>query len=371
MNARSAPAALQILHIEDSATDHLLVKFALKSSHMLCHIRRVETLADLDACLQTMPYDLILADYHLPGFNAMEAWDHVRQLASPPPFVILSGAIGEEAAVEAMRLGVSDYVMKDNLGKLPLVMSRAIDNRRAVQERLNAEQALALSRQHLAELTAHLQTSIEHERASIAREIHDDIGGALTAIKFDLAWISRHTQDAQVLAHARAAAETLQHAIGASQRIMLNLRPAILDQGLIPALQWLVSEFERRTGIRTVFRATGEQIQADNTIQLVAFRTVQEALTNITKYAQCTRTSVDVSDQQGVLMVEITDNGTGFCVDTAAAPLHFGLRGLKERARTVGGWLDVSSQPGEGTAIILTIPLSPESSPPSPAETDP
>lgn len=371
MNARIACAALRILHIEDSATDHLLVKFALKSNHLPCDIQRVETLRDLDACLRGEHYDLILADYHLPGFNAMEAWSHVQQLTSPPPFVILSGAIGEEAAVEAMRLGVSDYVMKDNLGKLPLVISRAIDNRRTVQEKRKAEQALAQSRQHLAELTGHLQTSIEHERASIAREIHDDIGGALAAIKFDLAWIGRHTHDPQILSHVQAATQTLQHAIGASQRIMLNLRPAILDQGLIPAIQWLVSEFERRTGIRTVFRAVSEHIEADKAVQLVAFRTVQEALTNITKYAKCTSASVDVSDQQDVLMVEITDNGQGFCVATAQAPHHFGLHGLKERARTVGGWLDVSSQPGEGTAIILSVPLSPDSQASTSAGVDP
>src|SRR5690606_23027272 len=108
----------------------------------------------------------------------------------------------------------------------------------------------AESRERLAELAEHLQTSIEQERADIAREIHDDIGGALAAAKLDLAWVARRLEQPESAPHLENAMEMLQHALGASQRIMMNLRPPILDQGLVAAVQWLAEGFERRTRIR-------------------------------------------------------------------------------------------------------------------------
>jgi signal transduction histidine kinase len=217
---------------------------------------------------------------------------------------------------------------------------------------------LALSQQRLAELTDHLQSSIEEERASIAREIHDDIGGSLTSVKFDLAWITRNTPADQPLhAHALSALEMLQLALGASQRIMMNLRPPVLDQGLVAAVQWLAEGFERRTGVAVQMRTSSAQIAASPEIQLVAYRCAQEAMTNIGKYAQASRVEIDLSDREGFLTLEVTDNGCGMTAAQREKPRSFGLRGLQERARTVDGWLDVSSQPGRGTSIIVSIPL--------------
>jgi two-component system, NarL family, sensor histidine kinase UhpB len=150
----------------------------------------------------------------------------------------------------------------------------------------------------------------------------------------------------------------LQHALGASQRIMMNLRPAILDQGLHPALQWLTSSFEKRTGIKTQLISSPSLSQPDKPIQLAAYRTTQEALTNISKYANATVAWVEVSDAEDVLTVEIRDNGQGIAEADLNKPKSFGIRGLRERARTVGGWLDVSTRAGHGTSIILSVPLT-------------
>lgn len=348
---------LHILHLEDSLIDHRLTTATLRRAGLAFTIAHTDT---LDAFMQLAlaeNFDVILADYRLPGFTALDAWHEVAQQKMHPPFILLSGAIGEAAAVDAMRLGIADYVLKDDMARLPHVIQRACEVHQARLARERAIAELAASQRRLADLTEHLQSSIEQERAAIAREIHDDIGGALTAIRFDLAWVARHSTQPQVREHTQAATHMLQHALGASQRIMMNLRPPILDQGLVAAVQWLADSFERRTGVPTQVRSSAAHMVLANDVQLVAYRTAQEALTNISKYAAATQVRLELSDGENVLTLEISDNGCGIAPAALAKPKAFGIQGLHERARTVDGWLDVSSQPGKGTSVILSIPL--------------
>lgn len=363
MTAAATGRPIRILHLEDSEVDHALVKLALSRSGLSFDMVRVETLQAFLECSRSGDFDLILADYRLPGFTALEAWETLQQQRPHPPFVLLTGAIGESAAVDAMHRGISDYVLKDDLGRLEHVISRSIEVWRARIEKDAADLELAASQRRLAELTEHLQTSIEQERAAIAREIHDDVGGALTAAKFDLAWIGRHAQDVATQQHVATATEMLQHALEASQRIMMNLRPPILDQGLVAAVQWLASNFERRTGVLTRFQSATPSIELPKQIELVAYRTAQEALTNISKHAQCDHVRIDLTDGEGVLTLEISDNGKGIAKALLDKPKAFGLKGLRERAKTVGGWLDVSSKEGFGASVILSVPLRETSSP--------
>ncbi len=350
---------IRILHLEDSEIDHQLVVLHLRKHGLAFDMERVETLDAFGRSITEQAFDVVLADYHLAGFTALDAWALFQQQPQRPPFVLVSGAIGEAAAVEAIRMGFADYVLKDHIGKLGHVIERAIEVAQARLAKAQAAAELARSERQLAELAEHLQTSIEQERAAIAREVHDDIGGSLAAIRFDLAWVARHSTDPAMLARVAAAGDMLQHAIGASQRIMMNLRPPILDQGLVAAVQWLAEAFERRTGVSTVFRACRERIAANKTISLVAYRTAQEALTNISKYAQCSAVTIELSDAEGVLTLEVSDNGRGLDADALSKPKAFGLRGLHERAKTVDGWMDVSSRAGQGTSIILSVPLHP------------
>jgi signal transduction histidine kinase len=349
---------VRILHLEDSVLDHDIVQRTLRKTKGTYEIVRVETLPDFVRAVQTSSFDVILADYRLPGFTALDAWDALQALSLQLPFILLSGAIGETAAVDAIKLGMSDYLLKDDLGKLAHVIERAIEVQEAKRAKERADAELAASERRLAQFAEHLQMSIEQERAAIAREIHDDIGGSLAAIKFDLSWIGRHHADPPTLAHIEAASSMLQHALGASQRIMMSLRPAILDQGLEAAVDWLAREFEKRTGVKTQFRASSRQTPVGKAIQLTAYRTAQEALTNISKHAQCSEVRIELSDAEGVLTLEITDNGRGIPPMERDKPDAFGLKGLQERARTVGGWLDVSSRLGQGTSITLSVPLT-------------
>lgn len=359
-HAGNAGQSCRILHLEDSQIDHDMVKFVLKRSDLIFELQRVETLPEFLSCVESGSIDVILADYRLAGFTAIDAWNALLAVEGgrpPPPFILLSGAIGEPAAVDAVKRGISDYLLKDSMSKLPHAIHRAMEVYESRRAKGEADLELAQSERRLAELTEYLQSSIEQERASIAREVHDDIGGSLAAVRFDLAWIARHSTDADCLKHVAAATDMLQHAIGASQRIMHNLRPAILDQGLVAAVQWLASDFERRTGVRTRVRVVRETLQVSKAIQLVAYRTTQEALTNISKYAQANEVMIDLSDAKSVLTLEITDKGKGLSRSELEKSGAFGIRGLHERAKTVGGWLDVSSLMGQGTSIILSIPL--------------
>ncbi len=338
--------------------DHELTVAHLRRGGVHADVVRVETEAELRRALQHGgPWDAVISDYNLPGWSGIQALDLIKASGLDLPFVLLSGEIGEDAAVAAMRTGASDYLLKNNLARLVPSLLHAIEAAETRRARRQADLDLQTSKQRLHELAQHLQNSIEMERAAIAREIHDDVGGSLTALKFDLAWIARHSESPQVQARVQAALETVRLAIESSQRIMHNLRPAILEQGLVAALQWMCQRFERRTGVVCDLVTPRQALDLPAGVPLVAYRTAQEALTNVTKHAQATRVRVDLAVAAGVLSLEVSDNGRGIAPGDLAKVRSFGIRGLQERARTVGGWVDLSSS-SRGTTLILSVPLT-------------
>lgn len=355
MERPSSQRRVRVLHIEDSELDHALALTQLRRGGLDVEVLRVETQAHFEHALQG-DWDVILSDYNLPGFSGLAALDMLKASGRMIPFILVSGEIGEDQAVAAMRNGASDYLLKSNLARLAPAMLHAIEANESRRARMATDLALEESKQRLSQLAQHLQTSVEAERAAIAREIHDDVGGSLTALKFDLAWIARRAESPEVQQRARSALETVSHAIEASQRVMHNLRPAILEQGLVAALQWMTSRFEKRTGVPCVFRTSHEQMQLPVGMPLVAYRTAQEALTNVSKHSQAHRVQVDLALAGGILSLEVSDDGRGLSQADLAKERSFGIRGLHERASTVGGWVDLSSGPG-GTTLILSVPL--------------
>ncbi len=356
MPAPERQRSLRVLHLEDSDVDHELAAALLGRDGRPLTMLRVEDEAGFRAALED-DWDAVLADYHVPALPGLKALEILKGSGRLLPFVILSGETGEDVAVQAMRAGASDYLLKSNMRRLAPALQRAIEANETRRARDAADRELAASKQRLSELARHLQGSIERERAAIAREIHDDVGGALAALKFDLAWIARHAASADLKARALSALEMTGQAIEASQRIMHNLRPAILEQGLVAALQWMAQRFEKRTGVACAFRTSHDHLELPPGVPLVAYRAVQEALTNVSKHARAKRVTIDLSLTRGVLSIEVSDDGRGLTPDALGKAGSFGIRGLRERAETVSGWVDLSSDVA-GTTIILSVPVS-------------
>lgn len=216
------------------------------------------------------------------------------------------------------------------------------------------------SRARLAELTAHIETVKEQERARIAREIHDDLGGNLTAIKMALAMLGKRlpVDDAALQDKAAYLDALVDRTIDAVHRISLDLRPSILDFGLVAALEWQLKEFATQTGIACAFSGA-ERLDADPALDpdraSALFRIVQEALTNIAKHARATRVTVKLGRSRHYLSLEIADNGRGIGPADRAKPGSFGLRGMAERAAALGGTLTLGHANGGGTVVAIRI----------------
>jgi signal transduction histidine kinase len=219
---------------------------------------------------------------------------------------------------------------------------------------------VANSRAGLAELTAHIERVKEQERTRIAREIHDDLGGNLTAIKMALAMLTKRLPpDQPQLAEKAAYVDSLvDRTIEAVHRISLDLRPSLLDFGIVAALEWQVKEFEKQMGITCSFRSNEKEIDLGLDHATALFRIFQEALTNIAKHAGATRVEVVLQRRRQAVSLTICDNGGGIEAADRIKPGSFGLRGMSERARALGGTMTLSRAPGGGTMVAIEIKLS-------------
>jgi len=215
------------------------------------------------------------------------------------------------------------------------------------------------SRARLAELTEHIEQVKEQERTRIAREIHDDLGGNLTAIKMALAMLAGRLPDDPALTEKAAYLDHLvDRTIEAVHRISLDLRPSTLDLGIVAALEWQAREFEKQFGIACVFRSAERDIDLAPDHASALFRIFQEALTNIAKHAGATRVTVTLRRQRQHLALSICDNGRGITASDRLKPHSFGLRGMSERASALGGTLTLSAAPGGGTMVSVKIRLA-------------
>lgn len=347
---------MQLLVIEDSPLDYEMVVATLALQGQPVQARRVDSASGLRAALKSQRWDAIISDHHLPGFSSGEAYEIVRSQAEPPPFLIVSGMIGEDSAVEAMRRGVDDYLIKGRLARLGMAVRNAVAAATVRREKAAAQEMLRGSQQQLRNLSAALQTRIDEERGAMAREIHDEIGGALTAIRFDLELLDRQADEA-ARARIRRALEVLGQAAQATQRVIRDLRPPILDAGLVAALEWQVKQFRERLALQADFRCNLRDVAVDAAVAMTLYRACQEALTNISKHAQATTVCVDLHAGGGTLSLEVTDDGRGLAAGDLAKPGALGLRGLTERANAVGGAVEVSSAQGR-TTLMLWIPLA-------------
>ena len=216
------------------------------------------------------------------------------------------------------------------------------------------------SREQLSALASHVEKVKEQERLNLAREVHDDLGGNLTAIKIVLAWLKDNLpRDAtRLIQRTDYLDQVVDHTFEAAHRIASNLRPAALDLGIVPALKWQLQRFARNTDISYRFSATDEPVPLDPDAAIAVFRIVQEALTNVVKHAHATQVKLRLVRKKDSLRVSLSDNGQGIQPGRNDNDRHgFGLLGMSERAAALGGELTVQPVRHQGTRVSLRIPL--------------
>jgi PAS domain S-box-containing protein len=224
------------------------------------------------------------------------------------------------------------------------------------------ENLLRQSEEDLRDLASNLQNVREEERAAIAREIHDELGQQLTAIKLDVSWLDRKiVGDSIIKERINGVLLMLTEMIQSIRRISTQLRPSILDDlGLLEALRWLARDFQSRTGIRIVLECPEETLKPEPAITTGLFRIFQETLTNIARHAEATDVSARLYVEDEHLILTIMDNGKGFDPVAAKKKKTLGLLGMKERTLMMKGTYEIDSQPGKGTSLRFIVPLHPQ-----------
>lgn len=220
---------------------------------------------------------------------------------------------------------------------------------------LEREQATSLELRHLA---ARLQTSIEDERTRIARLIHDNLGQALTALKFDLFWLGRKTPETEEIQEKIGQmSKLIDGTIQQVRQLSVELRPGVLDDlGLSAALEWLAEDFSQRTGIETELSAEGSSDEMPANLATALFRISQEALTNVARHAQADHVRIGLKSTNDEWMLVIEDDGLGIDTEAVQSTHALGLLGMQERVLPFHGNLRWSGAPGEGTAVRVWVP---------------
>ena len=218
---------------------------------------------------------------------------------------------------------------------------------------------LMRSQEQLRELSSHLQFAKEQERTRIARELHDDLGGTLTAIKINLLRLlgGQPAERADLVQKIGSTSSLLDHAMDTVRNVSQSLRPGILDYGLQAAIEWQTREFEERLGITCELNCHAEVQSLDADASTALFRIFQETLTNISKHAEATRVIVTLAEDEEMVLLEVEDNGLGIAAQDMDKNGSFGIRNMRERVEALGGEIEIEGNVEQGTRVCVTIPL--------------
>ncbi len=240
------------------------------------------------------------------------------------------------------------------------VASIAIQNAVAYQQRLATVTELRESSKQLQGLAVSLDTAREQERLQISRELHDELGQTLTAVKFDLAWLSDQLeqQDETLAQKARDITSRMNTLIQTVRRIATELRPGMLDDlGLAASIEWQAHDFEKRSGIACKLSLSGEYSDLSQDQSLAIFRIFQEALTNVSRYADAKQVEVRLEKAGDMLTLELQDDGRGIKDEEITGSHSLGLIGMRERAKYLGGTFEIRGVPDQGTTLKVTLPV--------------
>ncbi|MFM1768000.1 MAG: hypothetical protein RJA22_529 [Verrucomicrobiota bacterium] len=354
-------SALDILLLEDQPADADAVEAELRGAGVGFVARRAGGRAAFAAALDARVPDVILSDFSLPDFSALDALALLRARRLEVPFILITGNRSEEVAVECIHQGADDYILKASLRRLPTSLKNALEKRAAAQARAAAEAAARA-------LPRLIRDAQEAERRRVARDLHDSVNQILSAVKFRLAAAEEKRPDRARAAEAwrdvGQARIDLEKAIAEVRCISRNLRPSELDDlGLAAAVRSLGREFADRTGLELELVLEPLPGRLDPGAELNLYRILQEALGNIERHAAARRVEVRLGPTSAPgppgLRLLIRDDGRGFdpaFADPAGPRPGMGLADLRERAAADGGSCVLRSAPGQGTEIQVEIP---------------
>jgi signal transduction histidine kinase len=386
MPERTNDARLRILLIEDNPGDARLIRDMLaRARGMACEPEWVDSLSAGIERLNAEPFDVVLLDLGLPEGRGIAT---LRRLLSEAPsastVIVMSGLNDEDVAVEAVHSGAQDYLVKGQVDaalltrsiRYAIERSQARDALRRAHEELEhrvaertselarnvtalkeTERRLNESQQLLRQLAARAEAVREEERKALTREIHDEMGQYLSALRLGVSLLElEFGQDNPSLQEkTRKLVALVDSTIKVVRSVVSSLRPAALDMGIVSALEWLAEQFTGRTGVPCCVHVEGD-IPLDEQRATELFRIVQESLTNISRHAHATDVDVTLKRNDTHYLVQVRDNGQGF--DPAVRKRQsFGLVGIRERALTLGGEAGIASVPGNGTTVSLEFPI--------------
>ena len=482
----NTPASVNVLLVEDSPTDALLIGEALIDITDFAHtLTRAESLGGALAHAQATRFDVVLLDLGLPDGNGIDTFRRFRHIAPDMPVLVLTGLADISVGLVAIQEGAQDYLLKreietallsrairyaiernramtaltaseerfqlavngasaglwdwnprtgalylsphfreivghdedelpndmqahmqiihpDDVERVTLALKAHTDDRRPydveyrvrtragdyrwiqsraqalwdasgrayrmvgwildITERRRANEALRESREELQRLSANIEHIREEEKTRIARELHDDLGQLLTALKIDMVRFEQAIEgkiDDEIAGGLRNVYGLIDQLVASVRRIAADLRPVMLDDlGPIPAIDWFVHEFTARHGIAVNAQLDINEVAFNRDSGTEVFRMVQEGLTNIARHSGADQANVENAREEPFCIVKISDNGRGALPDARRSRQSFGLIGMRERAARLGGELTVETAPGQGFALTITLPLA-------------
>jgi signal transduction histidine kinase len=356
------PATIRLLCVEDSPDDVELMAIALERADLQRRyvLHRVEDASGFTDALQE-DFDVILCDFNMPRFSPYAALQILVARRCGTPLVVVTRAIGEEAAVHVLRCGAKDYLTKDKLGTLPQIIERVMTERRRVLEQERMGRELEAAYRRLKKLSARLVVAQERERTLISRELHDQLGQTLTGMVIHLHAAKRVADPAAVQKHTDTAMDMAQAAVQQLKTLSFSLRPAQLDLlGLVAATHSAVQRIAEPADLAFSVSSRGQEPVALGATASVALRLVQEALNNVVRHAQASHIAVRLRFlPQGRIGVLVIDDGVGFdkhrMLGGQAGEHNVGLYGMIERTELAGGRLHIRTRPGRGVAIRAVL----------------
>jgi len=363
-NPSEPTQTIRLLCVEDSPDDLELMELALERADpgRKYVMKRVDEPAAFSQALDDEDaVDVILCDYNLPRFSPYAALQLLMARRSTLPLVVVTRAIGEDAAVHVLRCGAKDYLTKDKLGTLPQIIDRVMSERARLLERERMAGEIEAANQRLRTLSARLVVAQERERTLISRELHDVLGQTLTGMMIHLHAARRCADAPGAAAFTETAMQMAQEAVNQVRTLSFSLRPAQLDLlGLVAAVQSAAQRIAEPAGLAWQVTSRGTEPKPLRETASVVVRLVQEALTNVVRHSGATLVNVRLRFLPGErISLLVTDDGVGFdkndILDGQPSERNIGLYGMIERTELAGGRLSIRTKPGRGVALRAVL----------------